>query len=154
MNIVLWCLQVLAAAAFLMSGLTKVSQPKSKLATTMSWVEDFSPGVVKLIGTLEILVAVGLIVSVRRLAGSVSSELFRHRVTSADSSSSTMMATSTSRVNLGSTRADTASPPTRAQRLPEQLRSSAARRMAAISVFMRTARKGVLPRRRRSRRAG
>jgi uncharacterized membrane protein YphA (DoxX/SURF4 family) len=50
------------AAAFLVAGLTKLTQPKEKLAGQMGWVEDFSPGVIKLIGGLEVLAAVGLIV--------------------------------------------------------------------------------------------
>jgi hypothetical protein len=57
-------------------------------------------------------------------------------------------------VNLGSARADTAKPPTSAQRLPERLRSSAARRMAARSEFTRTAWKAAHPRHQRQRRVG
>jgi hypothetical protein len=62
MNIVLWILQGILALMFAFAGFTKVSQPKEKLTTAMSWVEDFSPGVVKTIGALEILGAIGLIV--------------------------------------------------------------------------------------------
>jgi uncharacterized membrane protein YphA (DoxX/SURF4 family) len=61
MDVVLWILAGLLAVAFLGAGLTKLVQPKEKLATTMGWVEDFSPGVVKLIGALEVLAAVGLV---------------------------------------------------------------------------------------------
>src|ERR1700726_4178691 len=61
MNIVLWVLQGLLAAAFLMAGLTKVSQPKDKLVKQMGWVEDFSDNAVKGIGAVEILAALGLI---------------------------------------------------------------------------------------------
>jgi hypothetical protein len=41
----------------------KLAQPKEKLAASpnMAWTEDFSPGMLKMIGTLEVLAAVGLI---------------------------------------------------------------------------------------------
>jgi len=61
MNTVVWVLQVLLAAAFLASGLMKVSQPRAKLAPRMPYVEDFSDGAIKAIGAVEILGAVGVI---------------------------------------------------------------------------------------------
>jgi uncharacterized membrane protein YphA (DoxX/SURF4 family) len=61
MNLVLWILAGVLAVAFFAAGLTKLTQPKEKLAATMGWVEDFSPGTVKLIGALEVLAAIGLI---------------------------------------------------------------------------------------------
>jgi uncharacterized membrane protein YphA (DoxX/SURF4 family) len=61
MNVLLWIVAGALAAAFLVAGLTKLTQPKEKLAGQMGWVEDFSPGVVKLIGGLEVLAAIGLI---------------------------------------------------------------------------------------------
>jgi uncharacterized membrane protein YphA (DoxX/SURF4 family) len=61
MNIVIWIIQGLAAAVFLMAGGMKVSQPHDKLAKNMSWVNSFSPAQVRLIGTAEILGALGLI---------------------------------------------------------------------------------------------
>jgi uncharacterized membrane protein YphA (DoxX/SURF4 family) len=61
MNVLLWIVAGVLAAAFLVAGLTKLTQPKEKLAGQMGWVEDFSPGVVKLIGGLEVLAAIGLI---------------------------------------------------------------------------------------------
>lgn len=61
MNIVLWIVAGVLALAFLAAGLMKVSQPKEKLAASMGWVDDFSPGTVKFIGTMEILGAIGLI---------------------------------------------------------------------------------------------
>jgi len=61
MNVVLWIVAGLLAVAFLVAGLTKLLQPKEKLAATMGWVEDFSPGTVKLIGALEVLAAIGLV---------------------------------------------------------------------------------------------
>jgi hypothetical protein len=62
MNVVLWIVAGLLAAAFLVAGVMKLTQPKDKLeASGMGWVEDFSPGTVKAIAVLEILAAVGLI---------------------------------------------------------------------------------------------
>ena len=61
MNVVLWIIAGLLALAFLGAGLTKLVQPREKLATTMGWVDDFSPGTVKLIGALEVLAAIGLV---------------------------------------------------------------------------------------------
>jgi uncharacterized membrane protein YphA (DoxX/SURF4 family) len=61
MNIALWIIAGLLAVAFLASGAMKLTQPKEKLAARYGWVEDFSTGTVKAIGTLEVLAAVGLI---------------------------------------------------------------------------------------------
>jgi uncharacterized membrane protein len=63
MNITLWVIAGLLAFAFLAAGLTKLAQPKQKLAASpgMGWTGNFSPGTIKLIGLLEILAAIGLI---------------------------------------------------------------------------------------------
>jgi hypothetical protein len=61
MNVALWIVAGLLAAASLGSGATKLIQPKEKLASRYGWVEEFSAGHVKAIGTLEVLAAVGLI---------------------------------------------------------------------------------------------
>lgn len=62
MDTVLWIIAGLLAAAFLGAGLMKLTQPKEKLLESgMGWTEDFSPPVIKMIGTLEILAAIGLI---------------------------------------------------------------------------------------------
>jgi uncharacterized membrane protein YphA (DoxX/SURF4 family) len=61
MGIALWTVQVLLAAAFLMSGATKLSQPKEKLRKNMAWVEDFSQRALRFIGALEVLGAIGLV---------------------------------------------------------------------------------------------
>jgi uncharacterized membrane protein YphA (DoxX/SURF4 family) len=61
MNVVLWVLQGLLAAVFLGAGGMKVSQPVEKLAKNMSWVERFSEPVVRFVGAVEILGAIGLI---------------------------------------------------------------------------------------------
>jgi uncharacterized membrane protein YphA (DoxX/SURF4 family) len=62
MNIVLWVIAGLLAAAFLGAGVMKLSQTKEKLAASgMAWTEDFSAGAVKAIGAAEVLGAIGLI---------------------------------------------------------------------------------------------
>jgi uncharacterized membrane protein YphA (DoxX/SURF4 family) len=62
MNVALWIVAGLLAAMFLMAGMMKVSQPYEKLKASMPWTEDFSPGVIKEIGVLEVLAAIGLVV--------------------------------------------------------------------------------------------
>ena len=62
MNIALWIIAGLLAAAFLASGAMKLFQPKEKLvASGAGFLEGFSPGSIQAIGALEILAAVGLI---------------------------------------------------------------------------------------------
>lgn len=61
MNVALWIAQGLLAAVFLLAGTMKLTQAHSKLSEQMGWPGDFSPGVVKLIGGLEVAGAVGLV---------------------------------------------------------------------------------------------
>jgi hypothetical protein len=62
MNVVLWIVAGVLAAFYLAAGLTKLSQPREKLAAgQMGWAEDFSDGGVKGIGAVELLGAIGLI---------------------------------------------------------------------------------------------
>ena len=62
MNIILWIIAGVLAAAFAAAGAMKLTQPKEKLAASgMAWTEDFGTGTVKLIGALEVLAAIGLI---------------------------------------------------------------------------------------------
>ncbi len=61
MNIVLWIIAGILAAAFLAAGGMKLSQPKEKMLASQPWSEDFSAGAIKGIGALEVLAAVGLI---------------------------------------------------------------------------------------------
>jgi uncharacterized membrane protein YphA (DoxX/SURF4 family) len=62
MNIALWVIAGLLAAAFLAAGTMKLVQPKEKLTSSgMAWAEDFRPGMIKTIGALEVLAAIGLI---------------------------------------------------------------------------------------------
>jgi uncharacterized membrane protein YphA (DoxX/SURF4 family) len=60
-SVVLWIFQIVLAVVFLLAGFTKVSQPKEKLASTMSWVEDYSGNSVRYISVLEILGGLGLV---------------------------------------------------------------------------------------------
>jgi uncharacterized membrane protein YphA (DoxX/SURF4 family) len=63
MNVFLWIVAGVLAAFFLAAGATKLTQDRGKLLANgnMKWVEDFSAGTVKLIGTAEVLGALGLI---------------------------------------------------------------------------------------------
>jgi uncharacterized membrane protein YphA (DoxX/SURF4 family) len=61
-NVVLWIVASLLAAAFLASGMMKVSRPAPKLVEAgMGWVDDLPLGLVRFIGVTEILAAIGLI---------------------------------------------------------------------------------------------
>ena len=65
MNIALWILQGFLAAIFLIAGAIKVIKSKDELKAfggeKMNWVDSTSAISVKLIGTLEVLAAIGLI---------------------------------------------------------------------------------------------
>ncbi|MEH0532498.1 DoxX family protein [Streptomyces stelliscabiei] len=62
MNVTLWIIASVLAAAFLAAGLMKTTQTREKLiASGMNWAEEFSPGAVKGIGAVEALGALGLI---------------------------------------------------------------------------------------------
>lgn len=63
MNIVLWIIAGLLAALFLAAGANKLLQSKAKLGenANMKWADDFSQPTLKLIGTAEVLGALGLI---------------------------------------------------------------------------------------------
>ena len=60
MNIFLWIVQALLAAAFIMAGGMKIMTPYDALATQMTWVSYFPAFVPKVIGTFEVLGALGL----------------------------------------------------------------------------------------------
>ncbi len=60
-NIALWIAAGLLAVAYLGAGLLKSTQSREKLRTNMPWVDDFSAGTVRFIGTTQLLGAVGLI---------------------------------------------------------------------------------------------
>lgn len=63
MNIALWVAAGLLAFAFLAAGGGKLAMPKDKLyASGQKYVEDLTQAQVRLIGTAEVLAAIGLIV--------------------------------------------------------------------------------------------
>ena len=61
MNTAIWIVQILLALAFGMAGLMKLTQPREKLTERMAWVNDFTQTIVRGIGLLEILGAVGVV---------------------------------------------------------------------------------------------
>lgn len=63
MNLALWIAAGVLAAVLVIAAINKLVIPQEKLASFPGggWVEDFSPGALKAISTLEILGAVGLI---------------------------------------------------------------------------------------------
>jgi uncharacterized membrane protein YphA (DoxX/SURF4 family) len=59
----LWIVQVLLAAIFLVTGMTKLTQPRLKMAAgPMRWAADVSDAQFRAIGLVEVLGAIGLIV--------------------------------------------------------------------------------------------
>jgi uncharacterized membrane protein len=68
MNLALWIVQGLLAAAFAVAGLLKLAKTRQQLAEKgMSWTPEFTDLQVKLIGLVEVLGAIGLVVP--RLTG-------------------------------------------------------------------------------------
>jgi len=61
MNTAIWVVQILLALVFALTGLMKLTQPRERLAQRMSWVNDFPPASVRLIGAVELLGGVGLV---------------------------------------------------------------------------------------------
>ena len=63
MNLALWIIAGLLAAAFAAGGIGKLTIPKDKIAVMPggAWVEDFSVGTVKALGAVDLLAALGLI---------------------------------------------------------------------------------------------
>ncbi|SMB77892.1 DoxX family protein [Deinococcus hopiensis] len=61
LNITLWVLQVLLAAAFLMTGLMKLAMPLTQVAQSLPWVNDVPAALVRFIGLAEFAGALGLI---------------------------------------------------------------------------------------------
>ncbi|WP_371583765.1 DoxX family protein [Streptomyces sp. NBC_01314] len=63
MNVALWAVAALLALVFFGAGAAKLAQSKEKLAVSpsMGWAEDFPPAMIKAIGILEVLAALGLI---------------------------------------------------------------------------------------------
>ncbi|WP_372593988.1 DoxX family protein [Actinotalea sp.] len=61
MNITLWILTGLLAAAFLGAGLMKLTSPREKVTESMPTLADFSGTQIRLIGLVELLGALGLV---------------------------------------------------------------------------------------------
>lgn len=62
MNVVLWIIAGLLAAAFLGAGVMKLSKSKEQLVSSgMGWAESYPAGAVKAIGAVELLAALGLV---------------------------------------------------------------------------------------------
>ncbi len=61
MNYALWTAQALLAVVFLVTGSQKLTQPIGKLAKSMEWVKSTPTALVRLLGLVEVLGAVGLI---------------------------------------------------------------------------------------------
>ena len=61
MNLLLWILAFLLAAVFAGSGVVKLVTAREQQIARTPYVEDFPQGVIRGIGTLEILGAVGLL---------------------------------------------------------------------------------------------
>ena len=61
MSVVLWIVQGLLALAFLLAGFVKTFMPLERLKQTMAWINNAPPGLVRFIGIVEILGAIGLI---------------------------------------------------------------------------------------------
>ncbi len=62
MVVALWVVQILLGLMFGLAGVLKMSKSKEELAPRMPYVEDFSPGIIRFIGALELLAAIGLVV--------------------------------------------------------------------------------------------
>ena len=61
MNTAAWIVSGLLAATYLMAGTLKTTQSPEKLRPQMGWVDDISLPTLRLIGSLEILGALGLV---------------------------------------------------------------------------------------------
>jgi uncharacterized membrane protein YphA (DoxX/SURF4 family) len=62
LRVALWCAQILLAAAFGMAGYTHLTVPMARLAEMYPWTADASVSLVRFIGTVEMLGAIGLVV--------------------------------------------------------------------------------------------
>lgn len=60
-NVLLWIVQIVLAAAFLAAGAMKLAQPRERQVARMKWVEDVPETGIKAIGALEVVGAIGLI---------------------------------------------------------------------------------------------
>ncbi|MFD7608121.1 DoxX family protein [Streptomyces mirabilis] len=61
MDVLLWIVQGLLAAVFAASGVLKTTKSREQLSPQLPWVSDVPTPVVRLIGTAELVGALGLI---------------------------------------------------------------------------------------------
>lgn len=61
MNLAAWIVSGLLAATYLVAGTLKTTQSPDTLRPQMAWVDDISLRTLRLIGTLEILGALGMV---------------------------------------------------------------------------------------------
>ena len=64
MNVTLWIVAALLSLVFLAAGAMKLTKSKEQLLAsgpTMAWAEDFSPGMIRMIGAFEVLGVIGLL---------------------------------------------------------------------------------------------
>lgn len=61
MNTAVWIVSGLLAAAFLVAGVLKSTQPVARLREQMGWVDDITVNTLRFIGVTEILGALGLV---------------------------------------------------------------------------------------------
>lgn len=62
MEIALWIVSGLLAAAFVAAGVVKVVRSKENLRSMLPWTEDLPPWLIKFIGVAEFLGGVGIVV--------------------------------------------------------------------------------------------
>jgi uncharacterized membrane protein YphA (DoxX/SURF4 family) len=60
-NVALWIVAIVLAAAFAAAGIPKVFTPRERLRLQMGWVDHAPDAAVKALGALEVAAAVGLI---------------------------------------------------------------------------------------------
>lgn len=69
LSIGLWAAQIIAGGLFATFGLMKATQPIAELARTMPWAQEMAPGLVRLIGAIDLAGGLGLILpSITRVA--------------------------------------------------------------------------------------
>lgn len=61
LNVVLWIVRLLLAAAFLAAGMMKLTQPAAQLATMLVWTAEVPLLLVRFIGLAEVAGALGLV---------------------------------------------------------------------------------------------
>ncbi len=60
LHIALWVVQILLTVAFLASGFSKIVTPAAQLTNMMAWTTAIPLGLVRFIGVMEVLGALGL----------------------------------------------------------------------------------------------